>query len=212
MHSPWRVRIWVFTAFLCGLGCWITCVSQSKDGHETHVSRFDKATKLLQSGVETGGGDAAKYLLTPGEILPAFEDLVVDLEADEESETETGLERQEFHLVRADAVELATLLKGLYPSPRRLGYSVVPSVGSSFPESRRVIVQSNLQSHSIIVCASRKNLTNIAQLIGRLDSAQSRGPVVFSIQIPSHPQTVQEVLEDLFRTNVTRPRKFTAPR
>jgi hypothetical protein len=207
MHSTRRIGIVVFTTFLFGFCCWIACVSQSKYWHETHVSEFTELTKALRENVEASGNNSAKYLLTPGAILPAFEDLMVALEAEEEPAMET----REFHLVRVDADELALLLRGLYPSTKIAPYFEIVSQSSNPSELLQVIVQPQLRTRSIKVCTSQKNLAHIAQLIGKLDSPHSRrSGFIFSIGDPVDPQTVQKVLEDLFRTNVTRPKKSTA--
>lgn len=170
----------------------------------------------------------------PEELMSSIEDLVKSIDINVEDVTELRV----FHLKFADPQEMAELLTSLFPDSTsqntrggmvrfgggfgggpggmfggRGGMAAGATSGQSdrLQKQTRVLAVPDLRTASVVVCASRELLDQIARMIEQLDSDPAKKQKVFVFSVENtDPQAVEDILKNLFETQNTRNRATTS--
>jgi general secretion pathway protein D len=154
----------------------------------------------------------------PEEILPTISDIVKKIDTSITDITESRI----FRLVHADAVETAQLISELFdedsPSQNRnapgnrgqggRNAATIPGIpqvgGQSSPQSQRALLQSRVvavgdpRTNSLLVSAARDTMMQIAEMVGRLDSTDSKKQRVYIHSLEhADADSVAEVLRGM---------------
>ena len=154
----------------------------------------------------------------PEEILPTISDIVKKIDTSITDITESRI----FRLVHADAVETAQLISELFDedsssqnrnAPGNRGQAsrnafTIPGIpqiaGQSSPQSQRALLQSRVvavgdpRTNSLLVSAARDTMMQIAEMVGRLDSTDSKKQRVYIHSLEhADADSVAEVLRGM---------------
>ncbi len=112
----------------------------------------------------------------PQNLLPTIEEIIAKLDADQ------GALTRYFKLERADALEAAELLRGLF--------------GTSFT------IVGDARTNTVMVRAPAEFVIQIAEAIGRLDATDARTQQVFVYPIRhGDPENIANIMQGMFQNN-----------
>jgi len=150
-----------------------------------------------------------EYMATISEIVSRLDTSISDI-------TETRI----FHLLHADATEMANILNSLYSSnPTTSSQTGRPSTGAARPvpaaaaasngqPSMRAILEAQMvavadpRTNTVIVSASRDSMEDIALTVGRLDASDTRKQHVRVYTLENaDPDNVASILRGMFTIN-----------
>ncbi len=153
----------------------------------------------------------------PDEIMATISEIVSRVDTNISDATETRI----FRLLHADAVELATILTGLYGDDSSSSQSgnrnngnqnnqqrppwMQPPPRSSDGASQRSLLQARVvtvpdaRTNSVIVSCSRDTMEQIALTVGRLDSSDSKKQHIYVHTLEhADPENVAAILRGMF--------------
>jgi type II secretory pathway component GspD/PulD (secretin) len=183
-----------------------------------------RATRVAATADENNN---AVVVGAPGDLMPAIEDLIKEIDTDVEDITVVRV----FRLKYADPTEMADLLSGLFPddsntgtangrSSYRFGYlgrSSSSSSGGSAQSNRmqrkgRVLAVPDRRTAAVVVSADKSLMTQIAAMIEELDANPAKKQKVFVYSLENaEAQSVEQILRGLFDNgNSSRNNRSTA--
>jgi type II secretory pathway component GspD/PulD (secretin) len=163
----------------------------------------------------------------PEDVMPTIEELVAKVDTNVADVTEVRI----FRLQNSDAVELAELFATLYPDDTAVGqttsrnqqggfrppvFAQRGNTGAEGQRSERALLQSRVvvvgdpRTNSLLVNAARETMTQIAELVGRLDATSDRKQRVYVHPLDhADVDNVAGILRGMFESQTTGTRGTT---